>query len=125
MHLHGMSLITTSLYGEKKVKDLVIGDNILVSDDGINFCLATIKSIHQEDYDTWSKLTFNDTEVILDKESIIDTNITLLDEEIANYLTKDYSRPSRASILELNSNPKYIFINDIGVIYDKNYKEKD
>lgn len=117
-YLHGMSTLSVLIYGEKRVKDLVIGDRVLCSYKGQDV-LSTITNIITEDYNNWSKITYsNGQEVIFDREVIFTVNQeveSLLDENIVIINIKDYNKTSKAYKITLEDSFDFIYTNDISI----------
>ena len=118
IYLHGMSTLSVLIYGEKRVKDLVIGDKVLCSYNEQD-TLSTVIDITTEDYNNWSKVTYsNGQEVIFDREIIFTINQgveSLLDENIIISNIKDYNKTSKAYKIILEDSFDFIYINDISI----------
>ena len=118
IYLHGMSTLSVLIYGEKRVKDLVIGDKVLCSYNEQD-TLSTVIDITTEDYNNWSKVTYsNGQEVIFDREIIFTINQgveSLLDENIVISNIKDYNKTSKAYKIILEDSFDFIYINDISI----------
>lgn len=118
IYLHGMSTLSVLTYGEKKVKDLVIGDRVLCSYNGQDV-LSTITNIITEDYNNWSKIVYSDgQEVIFDRKVIFTVNQeieSLLDKNIVINNIKHYNKTSKAYKITLEDSFDFIYINDISI----------
>lgn len=116
MYLHGTSTLSVLLYGEKKAKDLVIGDKILCCIEN-QVTLLSVISIETEDYNNWSKVTYsNEEEVIFDRQISLDTNQkfeSLLDEDVIISHIKDYNKTSKGYKIILEDSFDDIYINNI------------
>ena len=116
IYLHCMSVLPVLVYGEKKVKDLVVGDKTLCS-VGTHFTPIPITQIESEDYGNWFKITYsNGEELIFDREipfSIGQRFETLSEEEITISSIKNYNKVSKAYKIKLKDSFDDIYINDI------------
>ena len=118
IYLHGMSTLSVLIHGEKRVKDLVIGDKVLCSYNEQDI-LSTVIDITTEDYNNWSKITYSDgQEVIFDREVIFTVSQeieSLLDKNIVINNIKDYNKTSKAYKITLEDSFDFIYINDISI----------
>ena len=113
-----MSTLSVLIHGEKKVKDLVIGDKVLCSYNEQDI-LSTVIDITTEDYNNWSKITYSDgQEVIFDREVIFTVSQeieSLLDKNIVINNIKDYNKTSKAYKITLEDSFDFIYVNDISI----------
>lgn len=115
-YLHGNSFIPALLHGEKKVKDLVVGDKVLCSHHN-DLIVTSLLDISSEEYSNWSKVTLSDdSEIILDRSIPLELNKTFLslnDKEVKVVSIKDYNKTSKAYKIKLEDSFDDIYINDI------------
>ena len=132
-YIHSTSSLSVLGVGDKKLKDLVITDKILVSKkDNINICdLVPIKSISTEQHNIWYKIQYTTEEsFIFDRTSLVYLNKlylfkdidrfkslenTFFDEQTYQLDFKEYNKLSLDYIIEIEGDYDILYINGVAI----------
>ena len=132
-YIHSTSSLSVLGVGDKKLKDLVITDKILVSKkDNINICdLVPIKSISTEQHNIWYKIQYTTEEsFIFDRTSLVYLNKLYLFKDIDRFKSlennffdeqtyqldfKEYNKLSLDYIIEIEGDYDILYINGVAI----------